>query len=611
MFNTLKTFVSDFEASVAQSIPRAEQPSPASTGSQQHASSPVSIRRTELSSWSEDGGPPSPGALAESALNGLRSSFRRGAKGSVDLARSSLDIARPAISRSMSATSAFVQEAMLSPTMAGVHSPALYRAHQLGEDMPSSAPVTPSGYQSPTAAELQAFPLYHLITAALSEPSTPASTAPPALPAAVDSLRADTPDHRFSLGSGGETPEPSSSATTPYNERPTLAFTLPPTAALIPLPADDPDDFPDEAPPLESPPHTARPRLSLMTEAAPIAERSVFSPDTGLSSVVAEPESSVGGVEETPRAPSTGEMDAPAETQFDMDDVAPPSATAETVLDSVLSVESPPVEPQPAEQPIPSSTPPSPPRAAEAAPSPPPTVAASLADAEPTPLPPSTASDLPAPTTDSASVEVDAPRASHEEAPLPPQAVERAPDPSADSPAEAPPPRPSLDEPQPKPSSSEASQSSPAPQRASLEAFRPPPEQTSFDRPRASIESSRRSLEATRPSIDSGRPRASIDSGRPSLESTGGAREAKQEARATGACDPLASAVDEEPMTRTEIAAAYKRLQADKVTLERVVRELTPLSGLGDLEAFEDYLKNLSMKVEVRWPPLYDRTSEV
>jgi DNA repair exonuclease SbcCD ATPase subunit len=35
------------------------------------------------------------------------------------------------------------------------------------------------------------------------------------------------------------------------------------------------------------------------------------------------------------------------------------------------------------------------------------------------------------------------------------------------------------------------------------------------------------------------------------------------------------------------------------VALERVVRALTPLSGLADIEAFEDYLKNMSMKVEV------------
>jgi hypothetical protein len=53
-------------------------------------------------------------------------------------------------------------------------------------------------------------------------------------------------------------------------------------------------------------------------------------------------------------------------------------------------------------------------------------------------------------------------------------------------------------------------------------------------------------------------------------------------------------------MAHVEISSAYKRLQADKIAVDKIVRELTPLNGIGDLEAFESHLKNLNGRTEVR-----------
>ncbi|KAE8233242.1 hypothetical protein CF326_g1723 [Tilletia indica] len=47
----------------------------------------------------------------------------------------------------------------------------------------------------------------------------------------------------------------------------------------------------------------------------------------------------------------------------------------------------------------------------------------------------------------------------------------------------------------------------------------------------------------------------------------------------------------------TEVAQAFKQLQAEKLTLENIIRATTPLDGLGDQGQLSDYLKSMTAKV--------------
>jgi hypothetical protein len=51
-------------------------------------------------------------------------------------------------------------------------------------------------------------------------------------------------------------------------------------------------------------------------------------------------------------------------------------------------------------------------------------------------------------------------------------------------------------------------------------------------------------------------------------------------------------------------------LQAEKLASDQLIRELTPLEGIDDVEGLKDYLQNVALKAEVMslhesiWPPL-------
>lgn len=48
-----------------------------------------------------------------------------------------------------------------------------------------------------------------------------------------------------------------------------------------------------------------------------------------------------------------------------------------------------------------------------------------------------------------------------------------------------------------------------------------------------------------------------------------------------------------------EIAQAFKQLQAEKRTLEKIVRATTPLDGIGDGEGLGKYLENVANKLDL------------
>ncbi|KIK71077.1 hypothetical protein GYMLUDRAFT_33203 [Collybiopsis luxurians FD-317 M1] len=49
----------------------------------------------------------------------------------------------------------------------------------------------------------------------------------------------------------------------------------------------------------------------------------------------------------------------------------------------------------------------------------------------------------------------------------------------------------------------------------------------------------------------------------------------------------------------TDVSTSFKRLQAEKAAADAVLRELTPLESVRESEALRDYLKNISLKIEL------------
>jgi hypothetical protein len=51
-----------------------------------------------------------------------------------------------------------------------------------------------------------------------------------------------------------------------------------------------------------------------------------------------------------------------------------------------------------------------------------------------------------------------------------------------------------------------------------------------------------------------------------------------------------------------DVSKSFKRLQAEKLAADQLIRELTPLDGMVDIDGLGDYLRNLMVKVEVCIP---------
>ena len=52
-------------------------------------------------------------------------------------------------------------------------------------------------------------------------------------------------------------------------------------------------------------------------------------------------------------------------------------------------------------------------------------------------------------------------------------------------------------------------------------------------------------------------------------------------------------------MPLPDVSTSFKRLQAEKAAADRVLRELTPLETVQEVDALRDYLQNLTLKTEV------------
>jgi glutaredoxin 2 len=50
----------------------------------------------------------------------------------------------------------------------------------------------------------------------------------------------------------------------------------------------------------------------------------------------------------------------------------------------------------------------------------------------------------------------------------------------------------------------------------------------------------------------------------------------------------------------SDVSMSFKRLQAEKMAADSVIRELTPVDGVTDTGGLRDYLQNIALKVEVR-----------
>lgn len=48
-----------------------------------------------------------------------------------------------------------------------------------------------------------------------------------------------------------------------------------------------------------------------------------------------------------------------------------------------------------------------------------------------------------------------------------------------------------------------------------------------------------------------------------------------------------------------DVSKSFKRLQAEKLAADAVLRELSPLETLQDADALRDYLQNMSLKAEI------------
>lgn len=49
----------------------------------------------------------------------------------------------------------------------------------------------------------------------------------------------------------------------------------------------------------------------------------------------------------------------------------------------------------------------------------------------------------------------------------------------------------------------------------------------------------------------------------------------------------------------TDVSTSFKRLQAEKLAADSVLRELSPLETMQDVNGLRDYLQNLGLKTEV------------
>ena len=50
----------------------------------------------------------------------------------------------------------------------------------------------------------------------------------------------------------------------------------------------------------------------------------------------------------------------------------------------------------------------------------------------------------------------------------------------------------------------------------------------------------------------------------------------------------------------TDVSTSFKRLQAEKRTADQVLKELTPVESITDVEGLRDHFKSLDMKTQVR-----------
>lgn len=58
-----------------------------------------------------------------------------------------------------------------------------------------------------------------------------------------------------------------------------------------------------------------------------------------------------------------------------------------------------------------------------------------------------------------------------------------------------------------------------------------------------------------------------------------------------------------------DVSTSFKRLQAEKLAADAVLRELTPLESLQESDALRDYLQNMSAKAKVNSLLHYVRVS--
>jgi len=50
-----------------------------------------------------------------------------------------------------------------------------------------------------------------------------------------------------------------------------------------------------------------------------------------------------------------------------------------------------------------------------------------------------------------------------------------------------------------------------------------------------------------------------------------------------------------------DVSSSFKKLQAEKLAVDAVLRELSPSQTMQDVDALRDYLQNHGLKAEVRY----------
>lgn len=60
-----------------------------------------------------------------------------------------------------------------------------------------------------------------------------------------------------------------------------------------------------------------------------------------------------------------------------------------------------------------------------------------------------------------------------------------------------------------------------------------------------------------------------------------------------------------------DVSTSFKRLQAEKVAADKLIREVSPLEGLSDLEGFRAYLMNQKMKIEISGEEIKRLTGQI